>query len=65
MLALRLNDGFSLNEYRERFGSDFCLGREETICKLENAGYLRICGDRLSLTESGFYVSNSVIGELI
>ena len=65
MLALRLKEGFSLAEYRERFGSDFCLGREEIIERMQKAGYVSISNGRLSLTESGFYVSNSVIGELI
>ena len=31
MLVLRLKDGFSLSEYKERFGKDFTAGRERAI----------------------------------
>ena len=65
MLRLRLAEGFSLSDYRDRFATDFLNGREELINRLTAAGYIRIDGDRLSLTESGFYVSNSIINELI
>lgn len=65
MLGLRLAEGISLSEYKSRFGMDFILGREKKLDKLCKAGYLIISSDRLSLTEKGFYVSNSIINELI
>lgn len=63
MLHLRIAEGFSLADYRNRFGVDFINGREKTIERLIKAGYL-ICDDAVRLTERGFYVSNSIINEL-
>ena len=65
MLGLRLAVGFSLNEYKERFKCDFLCGREETIKRFVDSGYLLVDDDRIFLTEQGFYVSNSIINELI
>ena len=65
MLALRLSSGFSLSEYRERFGADFLLGREALVDRLASAGYLSVIEDRIFLTERGFYVSNSILRELL
>ena len=65
MLGFRLKEGISLSEYKRLFGIDFLVGREEKISSFIKAGYLAHSSDRLSLTESGFYVSNSIINELI
>ncbi len=65
MLRLRLSEGFSLSDYCRQFGNNFLHGRESYIKKLSDLGYLTLCGDRLSLTEKGFYVSNSILCELI
>jgi oxygen-independent coproporphyrinogen-3 oxidase len=65
MLGLRLAEGISLWDYKERFGSDFLLGREALVNRLISSGYLSLEDGRLALTESGFYVSNSIINELI
>jgi oxygen-independent coproporphyrinogen-3 oxidase len=65
MLALRLSEGFSLNEYREKFGVDFLDRRKEIISRLADVGYLITDGGRIRLTERGFYVSNSILGELL
>lgn len=65
MLGFRLKEGISLSEYKRLFGIDFLVGREEKISAFIMAGYLAYNSDRLSLTESGFYVSNSIINELI
>lgn len=65
MLALRLKDGFSSEDYKKRFGEDFISGREETIKEFVDRGYMSVCGDRIFLTESGFYVSNYILTELL
>ena len=65
MLALRLKEGFSLRDYKSRFGVDFCKGRENKIRMLAENDLLKIDGDRLSLTEKGFYVSNNILTELL
>ena len=65
MLALRLNEGFSVEEYKNLFGIDFLEGKEEFIKKLCDSGLLLIKNGRISLTEKGFYVSNSILSELL
>ena len=65
MLRLRLSEGFSLAEYKSRFGSDFLSGREEKISKLSRGGYLTVSNGKIALTERGFYVSNAILTELL
>ena len=65
MLGLRLAEGFSLSEYRDMFGEDFYLQRKGKIDYMIERGYVRLEGDRISLTDSGFYVSNFLLTELI
>lgn len=65
MLHMRLGEGFLLSEYERIFGNSFTAGREEVIKKLADRGYVLISGDRISLTERGFYVSNYILTELI
>ena len=65
MLHLRLAEGFDLSEYRERFGVDFRLGREEILLMMEKNGLLMMENGRISLTERGFYVSNNILTELL
>ena len=65
MLALRLSEGLSFEEYRRSFGKDFLLGKTEKLNMLAAAGLVNLTSEGLSLTEKGFYVSNSIICELI
>jgi len=65
MLRTRLSEGFSLSDYKRRFGEDFLLENELVIKAFVDAGYINISGDRLSFTERGFYVGNSLLTELI
>lgn len=65
MLGLRLGTGISLSKYKEKFGEDFLLGREEIIGRLRENGLLDMREDRIFLTEKGLYVSNAVLVELL
>ena len=65
MLRLRLAEGFSLSDYKEHFGVDFLSSRRELIDSYLKAGYISISDDRIALTERGFYVSNSILTELL
>lgn len=65
MLGLRLGMGISLSEYKERFDADFYASRRDKISRFEELGYITLEGDRLSLTEKGFYVSNTILTELL
>ncbi len=65
MLNLRLKNGFSLIEYRNRFGIDFCFGKEDKISSYIEGGFLKIENERIFLTEKGFYVSNTILSQII
>lgn len=65
MLGLRTAFGISLSEYRRRFGRDLLSGKEEQIALYTRLGYLCIEGDRLYLTEQGFYLSNAILCEIM
>ena len=65
MLSLRLSEGFSFNDYKNRFGCDFLDGRAPMIHTMVEHGYIKMQGDRISLTDKGFYVSNSILTELL
>ncbi len=66
MLGLRLKEGISLLNYKEYFGEDFMNAeRIEKISKYINLDYMIIDQDRISLTERGFYISNSILTELL
>ncbi len=65
MLGLRLKEGISLSEYRTLYGEDFLSGREAKIRSFVGLGYMKIEDGRLHLTEKGFYVSNTILTELI
>lgn len=65
MMRLRLAEGFSLSEYRSLFGRDFLSGKNESISGFSSLGLLSISDDRISLTEQGFYLSNTILSEIL
>lgn len=65
MLRLRLSEGFSLSDYQSRFGKSFLLGRREKIDEYIKMGYMKEEDGRISLTERGFYVSNTILSDLL
>jgi oxygen-independent coproporphyrinogen-3 oxidase len=65
MLALRLGDGIDLCEYKKRFGVSFAEGKEDMVKAYINAGFMMEKNGRLSFTDRGFYLSNSILSELI
>ena len=65
MLSLRLKDGFTETEFKARFGTDFISKRKDIISKMEKLGLVQLFDDRISLTEQGLYLSNSVLTELL
>ena len=65
MLKLRLIDGFSLSEYKERFGMSFTEGKSDILFRFEREGLITLSDDRISLTERGFYLSNSILVEIL
>ena len=65
MLHLRLSEGINLEDYRVQFNEDFVESRSDIIKALCKSGYARISNGRFFLTESGFYVSNAIIAQLL
>jgi len=65
MMHLRTADGFSLSEYARLFGRDFLGLHGERISRYIANGLMLREGDFLRLTERGFYVSNSILVELL
>ena len=65
MLALRLCEGISLEEYKSRFNKDLLESKKGIIKKYIDAGLMTLADNRLALTERGFYVSNSIICDFI
>ena len=65
MMRLRLREGFLLSDYRTRFGESFIQGKEGKINELSSLGYLKLDGERIALTERGFYVSNTIFTEML
>ena len=65
MMRLRLREGIDLYDYIRRFGHEFSMGREALIEKFESAGLIKCADGRLSLTEQGFYLSNTILSELL
>ena len=65
LMRLRLEEGISLAEYKRLFGKDFLSGREQKLDWYKRLGYIKIDNQRLSFTERGFYVSNTILSELL
>ncbi len=65
MMRLRLSTGISLSEYKKRFGIDFCKGKDDIIKRFSDMGFISLGEDRLSFTERGFYLSNTLLAELL
>lgn len=65
MLRLRLKEGLSLSEYRKRFGVDLRERYEAQIKRFINAGLMQEERGRISLTESGFRLSNTVLVDFL
>ena len=65
MLRLRLGDGISDEEFRERFGAGFGAKYENRIKKFIDAGMMKSSSGRYFLTDEGMYISNYIISELV
>ena len=62
MLKLRLSEGFRLSELERLFAKTPEPVISRKIQDLIDMGYVLFDGDRINLTEKGFYVSNTLIG---
>ncbi|MEA3423001.1 MAG: radical SAM family heme chaperone HemW [Bacillota bacterium] len=65
MLNLRKTEGFSIEEFKERFDVDFLVEYKIEIEKMIEYGALVVEMGRVHLTDYGFDVSNKVYGEFL
>lgn len=65
LLGLRLKSGISLKRYESLTGTNILASNTALINEYVAGDYLRIDGDNISLTEKGFYVSNTIISSLL
>ena len=61
---LRLEDGFLLPRYKDRFGIDFLEEHKEAISKLVKNGYAFIDENNFRLTDDGLMIIDSLILDL-
>ncbi len=64
MLALRLSRGLVFEEYKNRFEKEYPEEKRKKAEELQKYGLLKIDEKKISLTEKGFLLSNSVIAKL-
>ncbi len=65
MMRLRLAEGISLAEYERLFGVSFTEGKEAIISDYVSRGLMRMLDGRLSFTAEGFYISNSLLVNIL
>lgn len=66
MLRLRTSAGISFTEYKKRIGSDFLTKERKERADFYKARGLLLCNEkRLALTTEGFYLSNTIISDLL
>lgn len=64
-LALRLRDGLDIPTLRALHSVETDRNFEETVSQLVDQGFCTYDGRRLSLTEKGFFVSNTIIVKIL
>lgn len=64
MLGLRLQHGFSLQDFQSRYGCNF-FEKFPAAHKLLGRGFLRENNGRISIADDKFYVTNSILTELL
>ena len=65
MLKLRLSAGLNFEEYENLFNASFIDGRAPKLKRFSELGLAKLTDSSFALTEKGFYVSNTIISELL
>ena len=65
MMNLRLSKGIDLWEYERKFGKSFLFGRESKLKEFSQLGLSVLTSDRFYFTERGFYLSNTLLSEIL
>ena len=64
MLSMRLSRGIELSEFKKRFGVDFFQFYDKAEALLKT-GHLATDGKRIFFTDKGFFVSNTVLADML
>ena len=64
MLGMRLTEGVSFDRFRQSFGKDF-MSEYPDIVKYASAGYVNITDRGVSFTDSGLFVSNAILSDIL
>ena len=62
---MKKNSTVATVEYERLFGHNFLTDREDKLRAFSSGGFLTIDSGRLRLTHEGFYVSNSILADLL
>ncbi len=65
MLALRTGQGLDLNQYSQNFGENLLQQKKKQIANLQKANLIVVDEKNLKIAPNAFYISNSIIEELI
>lgn len=65
MLSLRTTKGLNLEEFKKEFKEDLLKSKSNNIEKLQHEGMIEISDGYLKISPDYFYVSNSIIIELL
>lgn len=65
MLALRLKDGVWDAEYQKKFGKSFVKDKRAKLLEYQSLGLVKLTEENVALTEKGFYLSNTILSELL
>lgn len=65
LLGLRLKKGISNTDYRKLFGKDLPNKLVAKCEQLKKAGFINLSNNKISLTDNGMLLSNTIITELL
>lgn len=65
MLSLRLEKGIDLKKYKQQFNSDLLIEKKDSINNLLKQNLILVNDGYLKIAPNAFYVSNSIICQLI
>ena len=59
-LHLRLKEGISLKEFKNRFQHDFVKRHQHALLRLEQDGFLSKTSERVVLTKQGWFLADEI-----
>lgn len=65
IMQLRLSRGLDIQEYKERFGSDFLADYHDAVEKFITSGHMEIDDGYIKLTPKARFVSNHILREFV